>query len=70
MTKLKVVKAKEEMIWQKFGPTCGNCKSFRSIMVEVRERFGTFLREKNKRCIAGGFATGKAAWCAKHEFKN
>lgn len=68
MAKSKVAKIKEEMMWQKSGPTCGNCKFFTSEMIEKENRYYTWREEKKKKCTLGGFATGKVSWCAKHEF--
>ncbi len=69
MAKSKVAKAKEEMLWQKFGPMCGNCASFTSEIITEDTVYGTHKEEKNKRCSRGPFATGKSCWCVEHEFK-
>ena len=71
MGKSKVAKIKEEMMWQKFGPMCGNCRWFTSTMVTTENDFNKngWVEEKAKRCATGSFATRKSYWCPGHEFK-
>lgn len=69
MAKSKVAEMKEEMMWQKKGPMCSNCKHFTSEKKEKSGYYGTYVDERKKRCTRGGFATGKSCWCADHEFK-
>ncbi|MFW8602558.1 hypothetical protein ACOHYD_13905 [Desulfobacterota bacterium M19] len=70
MAKSKVAQAKEELMWQKFGPMCGNCKHFRSEKGVHKTPYGDYIKELKKKCIVGPFATGKSCWCTSHEFKN
>lgn len=64
----KISKTKNEQGWRKKCPNCANCKSFTMDVEKIVGRYGTFEKEKNKRCSIGGFAVGKSNWCEKHEF--
>lgn len=69
MGKSKVAQAKEKMLWQKYGPMCGNCRFYTSEKTEKNTNWGTtWIDERKKRCLRGKFATGKSYWCPEHEF--
>ena len=68
MAKSKIAQIKSEMLWEKHGPMCGNCRYFTSEIKENKNYYGAYKEEKNKRCSRGPFATGKICWCAEHEF--
>lgn len=61
--------AKSAQGWRKNYPCCANCESFTSSTEEVKTKWGGYLKEKNKRCNLGNFATGKSNWCSEWKQK-
>lgn len=56
-------KLKESIDYKKEGPCCANCGFYKSRFEKVEEYYGTFEREKEKRCALHKFAVGKKAHC-------
>lgn len=67
MTKRTVQQIKDDQGFRKDSPCCGNCKHYTSTFKTKTP--GEWIKETNKRCTIGNFATGKSCWCVKHEFR-
>lgn len=67
----KQSKAKEAQNYRETSDMCGNCKHYRSELVEksyeAYDGMQTWTEEKSKRCGLGGFSVKKTATCDMHE---
>lgn len=70
MSKQSEAKKAQGHVVKPAWPVCGNCRHFTCTTETISNVYtGSWTKESDKRCTLGGFATGKAATCKKHEWK-
>lgn len=65
----KVTANKEKQGFEKKSPMCGNCLNFTSEIIEEKDCWGCYKKEKNMRCTLGNFKVIKSNWCKCYQKK-